>query len=152
MDPHPASSQPALPLCSLSAPRLHYRWVFIPHVMFHQRPPSRGLRVSKSGGIERHRCALLPETGGSCADTRCLSTRVLFGCSLLPPALWLVLAGIASCTCEIFQAVFPPPWMQAQSLQSDLTVSPGVSDCASSTLTLFYGFTEACIFIPFFCL
>lgn len=53
MEPHPASSQTALPLCSLSAPRLHYRWVFIPHVMFHQRPPSCGLRVSKSGGIER---------------------------------------------------------------------------------------------------
>lgn len=43
----------ALPLCSLSAPRLHYRWVFIPHVMFHQRSPSCGLRLSKSGGIER---------------------------------------------------------------------------------------------------
>lgn len=47
------SQQPALPLCSLSAPRLHYCWGFIPHVVLQQQPPSCGLRVSKSGGIER---------------------------------------------------------------------------------------------------
>lgn len=45
--------QPHLGQRCPSAPRLYYRWRFIPHVAFRRRPPSCGLRLSKSGGIER---------------------------------------------------------------------------------------------------
>lgn len=82
MDPLPASSQPALPLCSLSAPRLHYRWVFIPHVMFHHRPPSCGLRVAKSGEIERGTGVWRPRRRAAAAGTLAASSRALyFSCS-----------------------------------------------------------------------